>query len=98
MSANKDNNEKKIINIRTTGHSEEFIKLEGVLFGMDKVSFSNIKIGDADCYLIRARDLVDMAVNISCSATTIVEFNSIAGKLISIVPEHQVREEIPVHG
>ena len=59
-----DGKQKKIITLRKTGHSGEFKKIHGLLFSTDKIRFNYLKIGDADCYLIKAKDIVDTTVSI----------------------------------
>lgn len=52
-----------VVELRTTGHSEEFRKIAGLL-SFNKINYTSIKIGKATCHLIKARDLVHWAVEL----------------------------------
>ncbi|MBT3581391.1 AAC(3) family N-acetyltransferase [bacterium] len=63
FSATKINHKKIIKELYSTGHSMEFRKLEGFLY-TDQISNKSIQIGDSTVRLIKAKDLVNCAVNI----------------------------------
>jgi aminoglycoside 3-N-acetyltransferase len=62
--------------LRTTGHSEEFRLLEGLLFA-GAVPFSTQTIGRSTCRLVKARELFDAAVSIIRSKPDIFLCNNL---------------------